>query len=385
MNSPEFPSLLTASYWNPTQRFLFDGALAEVPKLVSAYQPKTILLVMGGRSFRSSDRCAQLKRALGAHRCIESVPVEANPTLAFVEGLRREGAACPPNLMIAVGGGSVIDCAKALRLLWAQPGEVPLQDYLAGRSSFQCRGLPLIAVPTTAGTGSEVTPYASLQTADRKKVSLTHAWLFPDAAVIDPTLTHDMPPYLTACTGLDALSQAMESFWSIHASSFSRTHALRAVSLIAAHWKRLFKNPKDTQARFALSLASTEAGLAISQSRTTAVHAVSYPLTTLFHISHGHACALTLPAFIRFNAPALDEELAGDLWKALGALSAEEAAQIVEQMMVQAGLERRLGPLGLTTQDIETVVENGARSDRAGNNPRKVSPDALREILQGIY
>ena len=377
---------MSQGYWNPTRRIIADGALSELPEAAAEFHPKKVLLVTGRSSFSDSPHYRKLSEGLSSFKQVGPLPVEHNPSVLFVEQMWRSLAGQGIDLVIGIGGGSVIDCAKAVRILLAQEDKTPdLESYVSGRNRFQRRGLPFIAVPTTAGTGSEVTPYASLQTGEQRKISLTHPWLFPDVALVDPLLTHTLPPYVTACSGLDALSQAVESFWSLHHTAFSETHSLRAITLILENFEKVLADPADSKARFAMSAASTEAGLAITQTRTTAVHAVSYPLTTFYDIAHGHACALTLPSFIRYNAPALEPARADLLWKTLGAPSAEEAARRVEQLIDRGGLERSLRKLGLKAEGIERVIENGFRSDRVVNNPRVVTQDALREILAGIF
>ena len=375
---------MNPGYWNPTRRIIADGALDQLPEIAASFQPKKVLLLLGKASFRNSPRHQRLREQLSKFHVEESVPVEYNPSVAFVQEMWRALRKKDYGLVVAIGGGSVRDCAKAIRILLTQ-NEGALEDYVEKRVDFQRPGLPLIAVPTTAGTGSEVTPYASLQTRAHQKISLTHPWIFPEVALIDPLLTHSLPRYVTACSGLDALSQAIESFWSVHHTPFSETHSLRAIALILGSLKKVLKDPSDREARFAMSLASTEAGLAITQTRTTAVHAVSYPLTTFFEIPHGHACALTLPSFIRYNGPALEPHRKARLMETLGVSSWEEAAHLVECLMDEAGLERSLRKLGLSREGIDTVIENGFRSDRVVNNPREVTQEALREILQKLY
>ncbi len=371
-------------YWNPTQRIIADGALDRLPEMVASFRPKKVLLLLGKSSFRSSVGHRRLKEGLGGFCLEESDPVEHNPSVTFIQEMWRTLRGRKFDLVVGIGGGSVLDCAKAIRILLTQE-DVALEDYVEKRREFQHRGLPLIAVPTTAGTGSEVTPYASLQTRSHQKISLTHPWLFPEIALIDPLLTYSMPKYVTACSGLDALSQAIESFWSVHHTPFSETHSLRAIALILENLPTVLREPSQREARFAMSLASTEAGLAITQTRTTAVHAVSYPLTTFYEIPHGHACALTLPSFIRYNGPVLEPERGAHLLKTLGISSWEEAARRVEGLMDEAGLERSLRKLGLDQQGINNVIENGFRSDRVVNNPREVTQEVLRDILQKIY
>ena len=371
-------------YGNPTRRIIADGGLSSLPEIVSSFSPKRILLVLGKSSFRGSPHYAALRKSLNSYTTRESDPVEHSPSISFVQSLWERLRSDPYDLVIGIGGGSVIDCAKAVRLLLGQT-EGTLEEYVEKRREFARPGPPLIAIPTTAGTGSEVTPYSSLQTAARQKVSLTHPWIFPDIALIDPELAHSLPRYVTACSGLDALSQAIEALWSVRHNPFSDTHAARAVSLIPDNLSRILRNPGDRSARFAMSLASCEAGLAITYTRTTAVHAVSYPLTTFFNIPHGHACALTLPSFIRYNGPSLDAERGSLICQALAAASWEEAAAKVERLIGEAGLEKSLRRMGLTESGIEVVLENGFRSDRVINNPKKVTREDLHAILKNIF
>lgn len=375
---------MTSLYWNPTHRLIADGALSRVGELAGLHSPKKVLLLTGKASFRGSPHYRILRNGLSSFRVEEPAPVQQNPSIAFVQRMWDQWRGKGVDLVIGVGGGSVIDCAKALRILLAQE-EGTLEEYAAKRREFRRKGLPFIAIPTTAGTGSEVTPYSSLQTSEHKKISLTHPWLFPETALIDPLLTHSMPHYVTACTALDALAQAIESFWSVHHTPFSETHSVRAITLILQNFETVLREPGNGKARFAMSVASCEAGLAITQTRTTAVHAVSYPLTTFFDIPHGHACALTLAPFIRYNGATLDPERGATLWRTMGCASWEEAAKRVEHLMDAAGVERSLRKMGLDEKGIQTVIDHGFRSDRVGNNPREVTQEALREILERIY
>ena len=369
---------------NPTRQIFGAGSFSSLKKELDAFGVKRVVLVTERSSFRKSPHYACLQADLKNYQVESTEAIPENPTIAFAEKLDRSLRAKNVEAVLGIGGGSVLDCAKTVRILLTQE-DGALEDYVEKRVDFQHPGLPLIAVPTTAGTGSEVTPYASLQTRTHQKISLTHPWLFPEVALIDPLLTHSLPRYVTACSGLDALSQAIESFWSVHHTPFSETHSIRAISLILENLRNVLEDPSNRKARFAMSLASTEAGLAITQTRTTAVHAVSYPLTTFFEIPHGHACALTLPSFIRYNGPALETHRKAHLMETMGISSWEEAAHLVECLMDEAGLERSLRKLGLNREGIDTVIENGFRSDRVVNNPREVTPEVLREILQKLY
>lgn len=374
---------MTQIYWNPTSRLLETGALHKIPEILRSLDAPRVLIIMGGRSFRSSRHYADLRKDFSAGRVIESEPVLNEPKLSFlrdfVSRYREENVAT----VIGIGGGSVLDTAKAAALLLSQPqGEWErAMNALETYRDFKEKPLPFIAVPTTAGTGSEVTPYASFENEDRKKITLSHPYLFPRFALVDPALMISMPARITAATGFDALSQSIESFWSIQHTPYSDTHALRAIPLLMESLEAAVKKPDDMEARTNMALASTEAGLAIAQTRTTAVHSVSYPITTLFQVPHGHACALTLASFIRFNQEAIPPGRREVLWRAMGCGDAEESARKVEALMTAVGLEKRLSGLGIDRQGIESIVQNGFRPDRVKNNPRPLNPIELRHML----
>ncbi len=353
------------SYWNPTQRVIEPGAFSKIPAIVESFDPKTILLVLGEKSFRTSPYFQKLEEWLAKYRVIFSEAIPPNPKEDFVQTEVDRLKNQPIDLVLAIGGGSVLDVAKILA------------------SRLTQKPIPLIAVPTTAGTGSEVTPYASLESRDRQKITLQHASFYPTVAVVDPELCYSMPAYVTASSGFDALSQAIESYWSVNATPFSQTHALRALELIVNHFETVLKEPTHAEARFAMSLASCEAGLAIAQTKTTAVHSVSYPITTHFGVAHGHACALTLAPFVRFNAPVLKEK-GKPLLARFMAKDFEDMARKIEKLMESVALERSLSKLGIDKNGMDLIIRDGFRPDRIKNNPRPVDANDLKEILLTI-
>ncbi len=369
-------------YRNPTTILIEDGALPKIADWARSVKAKKILVVMGGKSFRNSAHFGTLESALRDFDRQISVPVSENPEISFVREFSeryRDGAF---DCVIGIGGGSAIDAAKMTAVLLAS-GPEALEEYLRSKKPFKKR-LALAAVPTTAGTGSEVTPYVSLSTQDHKKITVTDDQLFPDLALLDPLLTHSMPAQVTASTGMDALSQAIESFWSVHHAGLSDTHALRAASLVVQNLRTVVREPGNAQARLAMALGSCESGLAIAQTATTAVHSVSYPITEHFGVPHGHACALTLAEFIRFNEPSMRDKRYEFLWDALSVPSAKAAAEFVETLMEDIGLERRLSKLGIDREGVQVVLQNGFRPDRVKNNPRELTPEALNTMLMRI-
>ncbi len=360
-----------------------NGCFSQLPKLIASFNPRKILLVLGEKSFRSSPYFARLMEMLAPYQIIGSAAVSQNPTLQFVEEELIRLKKLDPNidLVIAIGGGSVIDVSKLFAAFFKN--EVSF-DQFSKNSQLAQKPIPLIAIPTTSGTGSEVTPYASLETADQKKISLEHSYFYPRVALIDPELTYSMPNYVSACTGFDALSQAIESFWSVNANPNSRTHALRALDAMIGSLDQVIDDPQNQKARFNMSLGSCEAGLAIAQTKTTAVHSVSYPITAHFRIPHGHACALTLSSFIRFNAPVIKEE-GRPLLKVFGVPDYEEMAKRVDQLMEKVGLERKLSALSIQKDGLDLILRDGFRPDRIKNNPREVTKEDLSKILNQIY
>ncbi len=373
---------LTRYYLNPTRRVLRNGCFAELPEVLDLFKPRSILLVLGEKSFRTSPYFARLEEMLAPYRVVETSAIAQNPTQSFVQNQIDEIRNKPFDLVLAIGGGSVLDVAKILAVI-PQQAQTDLAIYCCGTVPLTATPLTLIAIPTTAGTGSEVTPYASLETKEKKKITISHDSFYPTLALIDPELCYSMPAYVTASTGFDALSQAIESFWSVGTTPFSRTHSLRSLELILRSLATTTREPAHAQGRWNMSLASCEAGLAIAQTKTTAVHSVSYPITAHFRIAHGHACALTLASFVRFNAPVL-KDAGQPMLNLCNARDYEGLARQIEGMMDEVGLERSLTKLGIDEKGMELIVRDGFRPDRIKNNPRPVQAEDLRKILMAI-
>lgn len=373
---------MKTAYWNPTRYTIENGAFSGLREVLAGFHPRRILLVLGEKSFRLSPHFLKLNEMLAPYQVLESSAVSQNPTQEFVQQEINRLKAEIYDTVLAIGGGSVLDVSKLLALIPRQK-DTDLANYLEGRFDLQKEPANLIAVPTTAGTGSEVSPFSSLETRDRKKFSIAHAWLYPKAAIIDPELSYSMPAYVTASTGFDALSQAIESFWSVQATPASQTHSLRALELIVPALERAVLSPRDAEARFAMAHGSCEAGLGIAQAKTTAVHSVSYPITAHFGVAHGHACALTLPSFVRFNAPVLKDR-GVPLLKRFQVDDYETMASRIEKLMQAAGLERSLSKLGINTEGEALIVRDGFRPDRIKNNPRPITAEELSVMLSAL-
>lgn len=287
-----------------------------------------------------------------------------------------------PDLIIAIGGGTVLDTAKSAAILVNNPGSVS-KYVVTEKKVINSTGIPLVAIPTTAGTGSEVTPWATVwDLENKKKYSLVSPLMFSKSALVDSELTDNLPPEITASTGIDALVQAIEAYWSKNHNPISDIFALKAIELILASLEKTVNNP-DVELREAMTQGSLFSGLAFSNTETTICHAVSYPMTAHWNITHGQAVAITLPSFIKYSLPVLKERKA-PLLKALGAEDEKEAAVKISSLMEKIGLATKLSQLGIREENIDLIVKEGFHPDRAGNAPRVPSPKELQRMLEEI-
>jgi len=365
-------------YYLPTDIYFGQGSLKLLKELAGSGQ--NVLLVTGRSFLRKSGWLRKVKSLLKGNKVFVFDQVAANPDLATVEqglALVRKHRI---NLVVGVGGGSVLDCAKAIAILARNKGKVI--DYLDKRSLIKRPGLKYIAVPTTAGSSSEVTPYSVITVRDRGlKITLAHKYMFPSVALIEPAFLSSLPPAQVANPGIDVLCHAMEAYWNVNHNPISDICALQAIKLVVISLPRLFKDRKSRSSQTEMAWASLFAGLAFSNTRTTACHSISYPLTTIFGVPHGQACAITLPEMLIFNAGSVKDR-AKDLCAALGAKNVAAAAKMIRQLMKQIGLKSKLSELGIKQADLSIIMDKGYTPERMGNNPRKISRSEMAEILK---
>lgn len=291
----------------------------------------------------------------------------SNPTEAAVRAaveVYRQGGC---DGLIALGGGSAIDCAKGVAI--AATHEGPLKTYATiegGSAKITDRVPPLIAVPTTAGTGSEVTPWATIWDREsQRKYSLHLPQTWPTAAIIDPDLMLSLPPAVTLQSGLDALSHALEAIWNVNANPISDAFAVSAVSDILAVLPRLMAEPGDLGLRGRMALAALKAGMAFSNTKTALAHSISYEMTLRYGLPHGIACSFPLPMVL---ARAIGQRAERDavLEQALGAPLAgapERLARFIEQF----GVGTRFGDYGVSDEEAEQMVLHALGGARGKN------------------
>lgn len=375
------------------QDYFGIGSIERLQEILAREKPRHIFLVHGKESYKACGAEQKVSPLLVGYQVTPFTDFSVNAKLEDAEkgiaAFREQGC----DLVVAVGGGSALDVGKAIAFCAEFPGQVG--SYLAKKISFPPRRTPLITIPTTAGTGSEATHFAVLYVG-KQKHSLAHPSIIPDYAIIDPSLTFSLSPYITACTGMDALSQAIESYWSIHSTPESKRYAAEAIPLALAHLKKAVRNPTP-EARIGMAQAANLAGKAINISFTTACHALSYPITSYFNIPHGHAVALTLPEMVLYNAEISAEDCRDeggidyvkkamdDLSSLSGVSSPEELKEQLEKLIENIGLERKLAKLGICSgEDVNIIIKNGFSPARMANNPRLVTEESLRGMLERI-
>ncbi|MFX1375593.1 MAG: phosphonoacetaldehyde reductase [Promethearchaeota archaeon] len=298
------------------------------------------------------------------------------------------------DLIIAMGGGSVLDIGKSVSVFSTNQGKV--EDFLLKKRSLKNKGTPLILIPTTAGTGSEATHFAVIFS-NKTKYSLADTkFIHANYAIVDPELTYTLPKKVTAYTGMDALSQAIESYWNINSTEESKEYARKAIKIIMNNLLKAVHDP-DKKSRYNMAIAANYAGKAINITKTTACHAISYPITSYFDVPHGQAVALTLPSMILFNSQVNDDDVLDtrgcsyvkgimmELIALIGTSTFNEAKEKIKEIIINIELETNLSNLGIKSQEeIEILIKNGFNPERVKNNPRLLTETQLRQILEEI-
>jgi alcohol dehydrogenase class IV len=346
-------------------------------------------LVTGKKSFSACGAQAQIEK-INKIKFVRFYDFENNPkiedVIKGVELFQQSKA----DVIIAVGGGSVIDMAKLIRFYSSlNLKDMPVDEIINYRNE-DCKPR-LIAIPTTAGSGSEATSFAVMYT-DKVKHSIACDSILPDAVIIDPLLSMSLPAYDTAVTGMDAVCHAIESYWSINSTDESREYAKRAIEILLKCLPETVNNP-DVQLRLNMLTAANLAGKAINISKTTAAHAVSYTLTSHFGIPHGLAVSLILPDFLTFNYDVTEKDAEdkrgvdyikqtiNEIFDFLGGKNSFDSKSILEEFIANLGLSADLSEYGIKYGDIDIIASN-INNERIKNNPRKVEVNELKEMMK---
>lgn len=353
-----------------------------------ALPEKRYFLVTGKGSYHSCGAEKKVNDTLGSNRTYRFVDYHENPTIDDIfRGLKAYQTGHYGGI-VAVGGGSAIDTAKAIHLL-SEINLTDLPSYVTGEKEVKkhLSRREFIAIPTTFGTGSESTHFAVIYI-EEKKYSLASELAMPTGYILDASLGMNAPPLVKATTGMDALCQATESFWAVNATEESRQYASKAIPLIIGNLCDFVKSPSSQNTK-AMMQAANLAGRAINISKTTAPHALSYAITKAYDIPHGHAVALTLPYFFELheNSPTTAKSL-NKLLSLLGVNTAKEAKSLFHGLMNDIGLGLTIPKTGVSVVNKhETVSELASRvnTERLGNHPLGLKHDDIKKIISHIF
>lgn len=373
-------------------RILFGpGTLEEVGPAAHDLVKGGDVLVVCGRSPDRARRLLDLLAGQGLHHRVCSIPGE--PTVAMIEQAVRGARTAQCRLVIGFGGGSVLDAAKAIAALITNPGQV--LDYLEviGRNQPLTEPpLPCIAIPTTAGTGAEVTRNAVLASeAHRVKVSLRHPLMLPRIALVDPELTYALPPAITASTGMDALTQLIEAFTSGRANAMTDAVCREGIARAARSLARVYADGRDAPAREDMAIASLFGGLALANAGLGAVHGFAGPIGGMFPAPHGAVCATLLPHVLRANIGALRARTPGSpvlaRYEELARIVTgrpdarpEEAVEWTRDLCARFAIPS-LRTYGLADTDIAPLVEKARAASSMKANPIALTDAELTDIL----
>ncbi|MBN4049057.1 phosphonoacetaldehyde reductase [archaeon AH-315-M20] len=377
------------------REYLGFNSIDNLKPILDKHNPKNIFLVTGRKSYETCGAKSILDITLQPYKVTHFYDFEVNPKIKDVEKGIKNFRENECDFVIAVGGGSALDIAKAINL-FSNNEESVLLTYTKNPENIKNKGKPLVAIPTTSGSGSEATRFAVLYK-DKTKCSFAHVFILPDYAIVDPQFTINLPKYITACTGMDAFSQAVESYWSTNLTDESKEYARKAIKLIIENLQDAVNNPNE-KSREAMAKAAHLAGKAINISFTTSCHAIAPPITSYFGVPHGHAVALTLAQMLIYNSQVTEDDLLdkrgldyvkntiNELVALIGARTVEEAGKKIKGLMEDIGLITRLSELGIkTNEDVDLIIRDSFNPNRLKSNPRLLTKEALRkDILSKI-
>jgi alcohol dehydrogenase len=379
-----------------TPHLFFDiGAIINLKSILKEISPSSIFLVTGKKSYRLSGLQTFIEDHLDGYNFLQYSDFEKNPKIEDIETGINLFRLNKCDLTIAAGGGSVIDMAKAINFLQGQllnPRSIIINGYSGKIKSTP----PLIAIPTTAGSGSEATHFGVVYI-NNKKYSLAHPNILPNYIIIDPQLTYSLGKYQTSCTGMDAFCQAIESYWAVKANRKSRKYAKKALLLSYNNLAKAVNKP-DIESRKKMCYAAYFSGKAINISKTTGPHAVAYAITAYLGIPHGHAVALTIRQFIDYNFKVTADDINDpngintvrnnllDIVNILGCSSIEDLILNISSLLLSIELKTNLcdfNPYNII--NIKNLIIDGVNAERINNNPRKLTKVVLNGIIESLF
>jgi len=384
-------------FYAPGKIIFGSGGLSQVGVEAKRLGNK-VLVVLGRNAMRKSGTLDRLTRLLKEYN-LEFIIYENIPSDPTVETMdtgaslaRKESC----NLIIALGGGSVLDTGKAISAMVTNEGSVADYQEIEGKGrKFQHKPIPFIAIPTTSGSGSEATKNAVITNTEFSlKKSIRDPMLVPEVALVDPELTLSLPPLITSICGGDALTHCIESYLGKKSQEITDAIALHAIRLIGKSLVNTVKEGNNLEARKDMAMAALLSGLCLSNSGLGAAHALSPPLGVYYKIPHGLSCAVLLPYVMEFNLPIVTKKLAKiaqSLGEDISLLSETEAAhravEKVKEILFHVGIKSNLSEWGIKEEDFPQLIK-GAKGGSLNSNPRDTSDEDLIELLYkmtGLY
>jgi alcohol dehydrogenase class IV len=374
---------MSTGFYLPVEIVFGVGAIQKLGDITSKYGHNA-LIVTGKHSIARSGLLVRIRETLERHRIQVAMfsEIEPEPNVETVDRGARRARDFKTDVVIGIGGGSAIDAAKAIAFTTRQQHSA--EDYLNGRK-MEGFGLPIVAVPTLAGSGSECSPTVVLSDPKKcHKSSFRNACLFPRIALIDPELAVTASPQITSISGIDALTQAIEAYVSKYANPLTKALALESTRLIYRSLERSFNYPKDVDARSDLAWGAAMTGYAFSCSRLGAAHGLAHPLGHRYRIPHGLACGILLPYIINFN-----RQVAGDDYAMLCQIMELEGSDdpvdrlisAIEALLTALDMPLGLNKYKITSESMNTLARESMPSGSLAANPREATEKDLTWIL----
>jgi alcohol dehydrogenase len=364
---------------NPVRIVYGLGSIKDLPSLT----PLGKGLLVTSPSFNKRGFTEDIRRAFRAKKLEIIDNVQPNPDILTVEACWKQYKDQKFQYVIGVGGGSVIDTAKTLSyLLQIEDKSFSLKDHFINNTVLpDCEPLMMIAVPTTAGTGSEVTPFATIwDHKEQKKYSLVLKNLHPSIALLDPELTLTLPKEITIITGLDALAHALESVWNRHFNPISFLYAAKAIEIVLGTLPLLSQDLQNLKYRSKLLLGSLFGGLCISATRTALAHSMSYPITAALGVPHGLACGFVLPALLKYNMFEEDGRFK-QLAFMIGYDCIEEVGKRMDRVYELIGINRLMKKYQMTEENLLNLAPKMLTPERSENNLRSVNFEDIQSLI----
>ena len=369
-------------------RFVFgNGSADRLGELAAEFRPRCVLIVTDPGIIDAGHFSSAVDSLHSAGLRVESFhDFGENPTTDMVNAGVAKAAEVQPDLLIGLGGGSSMDCCKGINFVYCGGGSI--HDY-HGVGKATAEMLPMIAVPTTSGTGSEAQSFALISDATtHTKMACGDPKAACRIAILDPLLTLTQPQRVTALTGIDAISHAVETYVTNRRNPMSVTYSRRAFGLLAKGFSRVLSDPSDIEARSEMQLGACFAGMAIETSMLGAAHATANPLTAHHDIVHGQAVGLMLPSVIRLNGTKHADWYAELMREVEPAISTEDAperlAQLIVNWLKEAGMATSLGELEIPSTGIDTFVEEALKQWTGNFNPVPLDADAARKLYRSV-